>query len=627
MTMKSLLMGASALAGAALAVAGGAQAQVTTQIYGGGSTLIAPYLRQAADCWGNPTDLVNQGTFPYGAGSESFTTVTPFNYPGFGATAKQAQNCATTHTSASVQINYIGSGSGNGELGVVTKDETNTIGVTTDGAAGHEQYPAGSIQFGAGDYGLSASEVSAANNGGPLAQKLAGNVNGSKLVSILPDTTNPNQYPNGLANYGAFIQVPISIDPVAIAYSSVYKVKTDASDTPTYYKFNIHKKNADGSGGLLLDVPTVCAIFNGKITNWNDPALTKLNGGVSLKDTTDPDAFSVPIEMVGRSDSSGTTSIFYRAMAAQCGQGAVTYTEAGDSYSYTNAYLPAGGKTLPLTSGQVYLKTAPDNGPDSGVTPVLGQFTIATGTSAVAKYLAFTYLPPASSTYVQGRITYIGTDVVLPAVLTTGANTYNLNVANIEPAPGKPGIEPTAANALKAFGAGANALLPPQSTTGGVYAPTGAAANSFGLRSHAEDWVEPISTTVSYEGGTPVNTPLADPNHNIPLVTTAYPFVGTTQLFLDTCYAGATVAPAIKSFLNFYENGDLVNDAKAGLLVKAGLAPLPKAWVIAIYNTFAVPTKTTATKPGTDALNLNILNGNSGPATGAGSQCHSVAGA
>jgi hypothetical protein len=58
MKKTTLLMGASALVAASLGLTGGASAQVTAQVYGGGGSLIAPTLRQALDCYANPTGLV-----------------------------------------------------------------------------------------------------------------------------------------------------------------------------------------------------------------------------------------------------------------------------------------------------------------------------------------------------------------------------------------------------------------------------------------------------------------------------------------------------------------------------------------------------------------------------------------
>jgi phosphate transport system substrate-binding protein len=56
------------------------------------------------------------------------------------------------------------------------------------------------------------------------------------------------------------------------------------------------------SGALKLDGETLAAIFLGKVTKWNDPAIAALNGGVQLPDSK--------ITVVHRSDGSGTTFNF-----------------------------------------------------------------------------------------------------------------------------------------------------------------------------------------------------------------------------------------------------------------------------------------------------------------------------
>ena len=50
MSKMKFLMGATALIAANAAAATGAQAQVSTYLYSAGSSLAAPYLRQAFDC-------------------------------------------------------------------------------------------------------------------------------------------------------------------------------------------------------------------------------------------------------------------------------------------------------------------------------------------------------------------------------------------------------------------------------------------------------------------------------------------------------------------------------------------------------------------------------------------------
>ncbi len=57
------------------------------------------------------------------------------------------------------------------------------------------------------------------------------------------------------------------------------------------------------SGELKLSRAVLADIFLGKISNWNDPAIAALNPGAKLPK-------SLPITVVRRSDSSGTTFIF-----------------------------------------------------------------------------------------------------------------------------------------------------------------------------------------------------------------------------------------------------------------------------------------------------------------------------
>jgi len=60
--------------------------------------------------------------------------------------------------------------------------------------------------------------------------------------------------------------------------------------------------NLDGIEELKLDSDTLVAIFSGEIANWSDSRLATLNPDVTLPDED--------IQVVHRSDSSGTTNIF-----------------------------------------------------------------------------------------------------------------------------------------------------------------------------------------------------------------------------------------------------------------------------------------------------------------------------
>jgi phosphate transport system substrate-binding protein len=87
------------------------------------------------------------------------------------------------------------------------------------------------------------------------------------------------------------LDLPMVIGPIAIAY------------------------NVDGLQKLVLDGPTAAKIFQGTIKTWNDPAIAKLNAGVTLP--------SAPISVFFRSDESGTTENFAKYLSAS-GAGAWT---------------------------------------------------------------------------------------------------------------------------------------------------------------------------------------------------------------------------------------------------------------------------------------------------------------
>jgi phosphate transport system substrate-binding protein len=63
------------------------------------------------------------------------------------------------------------------------------------------------------------------------------------------------------------------------------------------------------SGKLKLDGPTAADMFRGAITKWNDPAIARLNPGVSLP--------NLAVTVANRSDGSGTTHVFTGYLAKQ----------------------------------------------------------------------------------------------------------------------------------------------------------------------------------------------------------------------------------------------------------------------------------------------------------------------
>jgi phosphate transport system substrate-binding protein len=66
--------------------------------------------------------------------------------------------------------------------------------------------------------------------------------------------------------------------------------------------------NIEGVKELKLSRAAYSGIFLGKITKWNDPAIAKSNPGATLPD--------LPINVVVRADSSGTTFVFSKHLSA-----------------------------------------------------------------------------------------------------------------------------------------------------------------------------------------------------------------------------------------------------------------------------------------------------------------------
>jgi len=64
----------------------------------------------------------------------------------------------------------------------------------------------------------------------------------------------------------------------------------------------------NGTGPLTLDGPTLVRIYQANITHWNDPAVQALNPNLTLP--------GLPIVLMARSDSSGSSDIFTTALAA-----------------------------------------------------------------------------------------------------------------------------------------------------------------------------------------------------------------------------------------------------------------------------------------------------------------------
>lgn len=117
-------------------------------------------------------------------------------------------------------------------------------------------------------------------SGAGIAQFIANTVNYGATDVALKDSEIAQAKANG-----APLNIPVTFGAVTVSYN-VPGVKA----------------------GLKLDGSTIADIYMGTITNWNDPAITKLNPGVKLP--------NLQITPVHRSDGSGTTALFTQFLSA-----------------------------------------------------------------------------------------------------------------------------------------------------------------------------------------------------------------------------------------------------------------------------------------------------------------------
>ena len=104
------------------------------------------------------------------------------------------------------------------------------------------------------------------------------------------------------ADFGA-TDAPLQTDALAALPADAVQIPTVLGGLAVAY-------NLPGlTAPLDLDGATAADIFLGKITSWNDPAITALNPGVTLPSTT--------IRPVHRSDDSGSTFVFTSYLSSQ----------------------------------------------------------------------------------------------------------------------------------------------------------------------------------------------------------------------------------------------------------------------------------------------------------------------
>ncbi|MBC7636458.1 MAG: substrate-binding domain-containing protein [Acetobacteraceae bacterium] len=551
--------------------AGTAQAQLAfpaATIVGAGASLPQNVSRQAGDCYGIKNDLgfgVTSGT------PEAAKSLIDFDFdtPAIDTLANRF-NCAVRDVQPSITTRYLSTGSGQG----VTAYLNNRLSSTVVASPTFAIYTSGDgYQYSFSDTALSATNLSTYN------------------TALINPFTRYGAAAKAADLFGAPIQIPVVLAAIAVGYSPVY-AKVRLADT-TVQTFTFKTPVA----GLKLTRAQYCGIFNGTITNWNQLPTTVVN-----KDLADTAPFNVPIRLVGRSETSGTTSIYTRAMAAQC-TGLLVATGVGgtgtpvaivNKFGNSENRLPYDGVTT--VTGTAYTGAAGAVSATNSLsgaffnkgtglitigTEATGLFTVANGNDGVA--LATAYHPDPSATVgdrtQNGRINYVSPEQTLPAVTFNGANTLGLKSALLQVAATTTFVAPSASQAALAFGS----IAPPQSKgTAGAYCTDAVACPAaYGDRSNPLDWVAPADKAAL----------VANPAKG-------YPMVGTSNALLYTCYAtparrqgvagffATLIGKTPKDSLNQAMPAALVTDGVNGIFSKNGLGALPASWRTAIAETF-----------------------------------------
>jgi len=163
------------------------------------------------------------------------------------------------------------------------------------------------------------SSSSSSAGGGSSSSSLSGTLNASGSTFQLTFQQTAIQsfksiQPNVTVNYGGggsgkgrtdlasgVVQFAGSDSPIPSDEVSNFKGKT-VLYFPVVIGPITMSYNLSGVTGLKLDPAVIADLFQGKITKWNDPAITALNPGLKLPSTT--------VVIARRSDSSGTTANF-----------------------------------------------------------------------------------------------------------------------------------------------------------------------------------------------------------------------------------------------------------------------------------------------------------------------------
>ena len=444
MNLNSKLLGGAAVALLAAAFAAPAQAQ-TTPVYSGGGTLAEKVYRDIFNCYGNQSgaDL------------------------GTGLVGPQAACNGVAPYRSNVEALYVGVGSGNGKKALVNHDASQYV----SGSRVPDAVPVPSTNDFGPFFGTGAGSTWTPGLTNPFPKV---SFTGSDDPLTTGDVSTYNTVSGG--HWGAPIQVPALITTITVPF-------TPAANWAPNVKIKIP---AGGSSNVQFSSNTLCGIFTGAITQWNDASITADNKGTVLGTGN--------ITVVARADSSGSTFLFTNALLNQCG--------------LTNHPVPAqwiadngGSTTTSNNSFYVNVQTA-------GHLPA--NFILSTGSGGVRNTIKAT----------TGSVGYLSPDFVQPIITAAlgglqAANlqTYNSLVNHLT----AKFVAPSAKNGTAIMG-GTFAKAP-------LFTANSCPGVGDGVCAH-----------------NPLNWGVANPT---PSSAAAYPVGGFTFIDMYTCYAAAADKDAV----------------------------------------------------------------------------------
>jgi len=491
LSLKSKVLGGAAAVLFAASFAAPAQATPSSPLYSGGGTLAEKVYRDIMDCYG----------------SHSGTDTT------FGLNAPPAICNAATPYNANVELLYVGVGSGNGLKAFDNGDPSQYI----SGARTPDNPPVASTSdfgpfYGTGTGATWAPSGTATN----YFPKVSFTGSDSPLGSA--DITTYNSKSNG---WGSPVQFPGLVVGVTIPFN------------PSSGGFNQKgtKPSGGGNSSLVdLSTNTLCGIFTGGITTWNDANITADNNGVVLG--------TGAITVIYRSDSSGTTFLTSNALINQC---------AGTSFPVPNSWQTAAGNTAGVGNTKFFINVA-------AASLLPANFTPASGSGGVETAINTT----------TGSIGYVSPDFVKP-VLASGPEAANLQTWASQGLT-KVWKAPTASSATAIV----SSSKPPSFSKASCPVGTGMGQSP---------------DTICADNA--LNWGVAFPK---PTSTSAYPIGGFTFIDMYSCYHSpsdvtalvGTTAGSLGYFRWYFgsttENASLVKNS----LTKNGFAVLPGGWISGI---------------------------------------------